>query len=73
MTDTTALDAAVRLYLPWVRANGLLLTEDSVSTALIRTAYWRMVREHTQCNTAPLSTSAKDGSTLNIPSSALSP
>ena len=72
MTDTTALDTAVRLYLHLVRGEGIL-TEDGMAAVLIRTAYRRLCREHTQCNTAPLSTSAKDGSTLNIPSSALSP
>ena len=48
MTDTTALDTAVRLYLHLVRGEGIL-TEDGMAVVLIRTAYRRLCRE--QANT----------------------
>lgn len=44
MIDKAVLDAAVRLYLPRVRAVGIL-SEDDMVTALIRTAYWRLKKQ----------------------------
>ena len=52
MTDTTALDTAVRLYLHLVRGEGIL-TEDGMAVVLIRTAYRRLCREQTHPKETP--------------------